>query len=113
MIYTMTIKPKPAEQYRLHAYVCRPGCVQWQDTVGTVTFEWIYLNRPEECRYAVAASWSIPKHGEEIVVWDLFDTMVTKARGHLTLVPPKPKFNVDDLDAAVMATSLLYSEPSE
>lgn len=114
MIYTMVVKCQAhAQQYRLHAYVCGPGCVQWSHSIGTVSFEWIYLNRPMDCRYAVAGSWSVPKHGEEIIVWDLFDTHISKAKGRLTLVPPKPRFEVDDLDAAVMATSLLYNESDE
>lgn len=106
MIYSMTLT---SSQYRLHAYVCGEGCVKWSDQISTVSYDWIYMNRPAECRYAVAGQWSVPKHGEEVVVWDLFDTQQRMVRGHLTLIPPKPMFEVDDLDAAIMATNMLYA----
>lgn len=111
MIYSITVKAP--QQYRLHAYICGPGCVRWADSLGTVSFDWIYLNRPTECRYAIAGKWSLAKHGEEVVVWDLFDATRTMVKGHWKLHPPKPKFEVDDLDAAVMATSMLYDAEDE
>lgn len=100
-------------QYRLHAYVCGPGCVRWSDQHSTVTFEWIYLNRPDECRYAVAGKWSTKKHGEEVLVWDLFDARQTRTRGKITLIPPRPKIRTDELDAAIMASSMLYDSENE
>jgi hypothetical protein len=71
------------EQYRLHAYVCAPSCVKWSDTMGTVSFPWVYNNRPDDCRYAIAGTWD-----EKILVWDLYNVATTRSGKLLT---PKPK----------------------
>ncbi|WP_309646038.1 hypothetical protein [Phenylobacterium sp.] len=95
-------------RYQLHAYVCGVDCVRRYDNLGTVTFTKIYQQRPKNCRYAVAGSWDIAINAERYLVWDLFTTMRKGAHGEL--ITPKPKLQHHDLDAAVMATVLLYGE---
>lgn len=91
------------EQYQLHAYVCAPGCVHWTEWMGTVSFRWIYMSRPNDCRYAVASKWN-----EQVLVWDLYS--VEKFTATDELITPDPMRVHESVDAAIMATALLYDE---
>lgn len=95
------------EQYRLHAYVCGAACIQRFDMPGTVSFTWIYQRRPKDCRYAVAGAWSSDKRREDVIVWDLF-TVWKQPDG--SLVTPVPFGKHSDVDAAIMATAMLYED---
>jgi hypothetical protein len=95
------------KQYKLHAYVCGPDCVVRPNIKGTVSFNYVLLNRPNECRYAVAGTWDTRKHGERVVVWDLYNVDMNRLGNFVT---PKPVWVHDDVDAAVMATGMLYDE---
>ncbi len=95
-------------QYRLHAYVCAKNCVHYQDAMGTVTFKWIYQNRPDNCRYAVADYYAVDKHKPIVVVWDMHN--VTLRMPTLEPLPPPPISKHEDVDAAIMATALRYDE---
>jgi hypothetical protein len=93
-------------QYKLHAYVCGPDCVQWSDSIGTKTFGRIFTESPEECRYAVAGTWDIDEYREKVVVWDL-----DNVRGHHSkpiILTPDPVRVCDDVDAAIVSTAMLY-----
>lgn len=95
------------KQYRLHAYVCGPDCVIRPEIAGTVSFDYVLLNRPNECRYAVAGSWDTRKHSESVLVWDLYNVNMNRLGRFVT---PKPVRTYADVDAAVMATGMLYDD---
>lgn len=90
-------------RYTLHAYVCGRSCVKWSQHVGQVTFRQIFVERPDGCRYAVASD--VP---ERVVVWDLYETTMTLKYGP---AEPNPVHQGDDVDAAVMATAMMYDDP--
>lgn len=97
-----------SEQYRLHAYVCGNACLQTVDNEGTVSFAMVFLKRPAECRYAIVTRYSVDKHAEEVIVWDLYEAQENIRTG--ALVPPEPTMICDSIDAAVMATFMTYEE---
>lgn len=88
------------DRYQLHAYVCGEMCVQWSNNEGWSTFRNIYLKRPEDCRYAVAGTYS-----GDVITWDLFDARLSASD---RILPPEPTRYLD-LDAAIMATQLTYN----
>lgn len=87
----------PDEWYRLRAYVCDEGYVQWVSTDAWVHFVNIYVGRPQSCRYAVAGT-----HAGDYVAWDLFDAW--QDRYGAVLAPPPIIYPT--VEAAVMATVL-------
>lgn len=91
-------------RYTLHGYVCGPGCWHPTSVQGTVTFEYVYMNRPSPCRYAVASSYGAIN---PVIVWDLFQT---KRDAQWRLYPPEPVRVGDSIDAAIVATEMLYEE---
>lgn len=94
------------ERYHIHAYV-RPGGVCTRKSMqAQVTFNWLYQNRPDGCRYAVASDWDAGAHARRYLVFDLFHVMRDDQTNRL--VTPTPVRMCADLDAAVMATVLLY-----
>jgi allophanate hydrolase subunit 2 len=97
-------------RYTLHAYVCAQGCVKWRESMGSVSFDYIYVNRPNDCRYAVAGEYDVKAQGERVLVWDLYNVS-KNARGQL--VTPMPVRVHVDVNSAVMATSILYDKPPE
>jgi hypothetical protein len=97
-----------AEQFRLHAYVCGNACLQTPDVDGTVSFTMIYMKRPDNCRYAIVSRYSVDKHDDEVMVWDLFDAMENIRTGNI--LPPDPVRTADSVDAAIMATFMLYED---
>lgn len=99
---------KGDEQYRLHAYVCGNACVKNVDNMGTVSFTHVFTNRPYDCRYAVVSQWNVAKHATDVLVWDLYETTEKLSSGKL--VPPQPVNVFDDVDAAIMATSMTYKD---
>jgi len=97
------------EQYRLHAYVCGSACVQPVENMGTMTFTMIFVRRPYDCRYAVVSKWSVEKHEDEVFVFDLYEAQeALKGGQHVT--PPPPMHKGDCVDAAIMATQLVYQD---
>lgn len=87
--------------YLLHAYVCGEGCVKWNDNIGMVTFSRVFVDRPNNCRFAVAE-----EKPERVIVWDLYNVEQTVRSGKL--VTPQPFGVHTTVDAAVMATQMLY-----
>lgn len=102
-------------RYMLHAYVCGHGCVRLSQHEGWMTFSRVFIERPDDCRYAVATTEPPPK----VVVWDLYDhdllKRVAKRLGQplAPLLAPAPIREHDDLDAAVMAAQLLYDHDDD
>jgi hypothetical protein len=91
------------QTYRCHAYVCSNACVQMVDNMGTVTFTWLFLHRPIDCRYAVVSTWD-----EQVLVFDLFETQENLR--NTALIPPDPTWVGGDVDAAIMAAQLGYRD---
>jgi hypothetical protein len=91
---------KRDKHYLLHAYVCGESCVRWSNDIGWVTFSQVYRDRPNNCRFAVAE-----EKPDQIIVWDLFDVMQTPS---YRLITPEPFGLHTTIDAAVMATQMLY-----
>lgn len=87
-------------QYKLHAYI-GPNGAATPDVEGTVSFEMVFIKRPEDCRYAVVGVWDLPTCSEKIHVWDL---IVTRQRPSGKLIVPNPVMICDDVDQAIMAT---------
>jgi hypothetical protein len=100
-----------AEQYTLHAYVCGNACLQTPDVDGTVSFSMIYVKRPDNCRYAIVSRYDVDRHDDEVMVWDLFDAWENIRTGDIT--PPEPVRRAASVDAAIMATFLLYDEEAK
>lgn len=100
------------ETYRCHAYVCSVTCVRRtdRDPPPSATFAQIYQQRPADCRYAVVGYWapSPSTSSEKFLVWDLFNVLKNDSTG--AVIIPKPRLMLDDLDAAIMATVLLYNK---
>jgi hypothetical protein len=92
----------------LHAYVCGNACVQPVDNMGTVTFTWLFLHRPADCRYAIVSQWDVKAHADKVLVFDLYETQENIKSGRL--VTPAPVRVCDSIDAAIMATTLLYED---
>jgi hypothetical protein len=95
-------------QFRLHAYVCGDACVQYVDNMGTLSFMKIFMHRPSNCRYAIVTRWNIEKHADEVIVWDMFETLEHIRTADV--LPPPPRHVCDSIDAAIMATTLLYED---
>lgn len=96
------------EQYKLHAYVCGNACLQQVDNEGTISFTMAFMKRPADCRYAIVTRYNIDIHAEEVIVWDLYEAMENLKTGKLE--PPDPVRVCDSLDAAIMATFMLYED---
>jgi hypothetical protein len=99
------------DRYRLHAYVAQGGVIR-DAAMASVTFKWVYTNRPEGCRYAVTSQWDTPSHSWRFMSFDLFATAqeIRQATGQVVrLHPPKPRLMHTDLDAIIMGTVLLYN----
>lgn len=103
----MAFRKRRVEQYQLIAYICGNACVRYADAIGTMDFTRVFTGRPDDCRYAVVTCWNIKQHAEEVLVYDLYAT--TKTRSD-KLVPPKPMWRGDCIDAAIMATCMRYEE---
>lgn len=99
------------ERFRLYAYVCSVTCVKRtdRDPPPTANFAQVYLGRPVDCRYAVVSIWDYCK-GDRFYVFDLFEVKKNSDNGEL--LTPTPRLVHDDLDAAIMATVLLYNKPA-
>lgn len=107
----VSTSPATGDRFRLLAYVCGADCVR-RATEGrepAVTFTWIFQNRPKDCRYAVTSQWDIARHEHRYFVFDLFDVMVGPDSD---VQAPRPRFTHSDLEAAIMATVLLYNDGS-
>lgn len=96
------------EQYRLHAYVCDNSCVQTVDHMGTVSFTHVFVNRPNECRYAVVSQWNTRTHKDDVMVWDMYESQEKLRTGRL--VPPENVKIYRSVDAAITATMLTYGD---
>jgi len=95
--------------FRLCAYVCSQTCVKRaaSDPPPTASFAQIYQSRPRDCRYAVVAMWDVARYADRFYVFDLFNVKKTPKN---ELVVPRPRLVHDHLDAAIMATVLLYNK---
>jgi hypothetical protein len=95
--------------YKLIAFVCDEGCVKRvKQGYGTRTFRDIYVNRPDDCRYAVATQWNPVKHEEEVIVWDLYEA--TTQPLFRDIQAPQPTLIHHSVEAAIAATLLLYED---
>lgn len=97
-------------RYTLHAYVCGEGCVNWWPGIGAVSFNNIYVNRPDNCRFAVATGYTPLTQGDPVIVWDLYK-VEQNSRGQI--IVPKPVRTHPDVYSAVMATTMLYDEDDD
>jgi hypothetical protein len=97
-----------SEQVKLHAYVCGNACLQKVDNEGTMSFTMVFMKRPADCRYAIVTRYNIATHTDEVVVWDLFEAQENLRTGKL--MPPAPARVCDSIDAAIMATFMLYED---
>ena len=96
------------DRFTLHAYVCGSACVKTLPVEGTVTFGWVYRNRPDNCRYAV-----VRQPLGDYLVWDLYNAVHPAPQwgaGSVQLRIPKTRLTHTDLDAALVATLMLYEE---
>jgi hypothetical protein len=89
-------------RFKLHAYVGANGATA-PDVDGTITFETVFIKRPEDCRYAVVGEWDVAQHFERIIVWDLLKTM-QKPSGKIM---PARVMTCGDVDQAIMATLMM------
>jgi hypothetical protein len=105
--YNVGAVDKNSERFNMHAWVSRDH-VRMASLNGSVTFAWIYQNRPNHYRYAIAGQWDVANHNERMIVWDLHEAELQ--RPMYRLFPPKPKLIMADLDAAITATSMLYDQ---
>lgn len=96
------------QQYKLHAYVCDDACLQSVESMGTMSFTMIFLKRPDKCRYAVVSKWDTTTHGDQVLVWDLYDAREKIRTGEL--VEPEAIYVGDSVDAAIASTFLTYRE---
>jgi hypothetical protein len=96
-----------SDRYVLQAYVAS-GSVKRLTPISTVTFTQVYQGRTQEYRYAVAGQWDVAEHAWRYLVWDLFDAMLQDPFNQL--IPPAPRLTHTDLDAAIMATVMLYND---
>jgi hypothetical protein len=96
----------PTGPYALHAFVYPTREVHRLEPYGRVTFRFIYQNRPPEARYAVVGHYNAAAHTDEFLVWDLFKALKKSSDGDL--IEPRPRLRHDDLNAAIMATVLLF-----
>lgn len=95
-------------QYRLLAYVCGHDCVRRIDDEATRTISRIFIERPSDCRYAVVGRYNIVQHADDVLVFDLY-RLTQKTRSGL-IEDPDPISVHTDLDAAIMATAMLYED---
>lgn len=106
MAFPVSIFELRPDRFKIHAYVCGTGCLKFPDVEGTLTFEMIYVKRPDACRYVVVSQWDIAEHTERIAVFDLY---AVHFKGKTKrIIMPKPKLTCWDLDQAIAATMLLY-----
>jgi hypothetical protein len=95
--------------YKLIAFVCDGGCVKRvKQGYGTRTFRDIYVNRPDNCRYAVASRWDVVNHRDEVIVWDLYEA--TTQPSYRDIEAPAPALIHTNVEAAIAATLLLYED---
>lgn len=99
-------------RYRLVGYVCDHSCVKLHKGEGTMTFQQIFIARPDSCRYAVMER--LDTH--DYVVVDLYSAVV-----EIPQRTPTHHYNIVDFDnvlsriypsedAAIAATVLSYKE---
>lgn len=100
---------RTTEQYRLHAYVCGRSCIKRSSYEGVVNYRTIFNGCPTECRYAVVSYWDIVRHEERVAVFDM-DATVKRPGVSLSIEPGPPIEYYNTVDAAIMATALLYEE---
>lgn len=93
----------------LHAYVA-PGQVLRLEPFSSVTFGHIFQNRPDQHRYAVTGRWDLPSRGWAFDVFDLYAAKLPHGKEWTAenIIAPKPKLTHTDIDAAIMASVLLY-----
>jgi hypothetical protein len=108
-----TAEAEAFNEYRVYAYVCSVTCVRRvdQDPPPSATFTQIYRLRPADCRYAVVGVWDFNLNSDRFIVWDLFNVLKNPATGNLAM--PRPRLQHTDLDAAIMATVLLYNKEAK
>ncbi len=116
--------PKPGLHYVLSCYVCGRACIKPSPFDGWVTFERIFQQRPDKCRFAIARQLELtqPTAGNGGLVyerstvwvcWDLLDdSLIDRAsRAVLLLHPPEPKWTSPVEEALVMRAMALYDHP--
>lgn len=102
---------KMPSQYRLHAYVCGRQCVRRMSYMGTVDYRTIFNQCPLNCRYAVVSMWDIVRHEERVAVFDM-DATRQWIGNPLKIEPGPPIEYYSTIDAAIMASALLYEDNS-
>ena len=91
-------------RYTMHAYVCGRSCVRLTQHEGAMTFNQIFLERPADCRYAIA---EFP--AGYFLVWDLLE-VATFQQTDAVFLAPKPTRTTRDVSSAIVATTLLYDK---
>lgn len=99
------------QRFRLWAFVCGQTCVRRMDgdPPPTATFQQIYQQRPADCRYAVTSLWLEGR--DWFGVFDLFDVKVAPQTNDVET--PKARLVHHDLEAAIMATVMLYNKEAK
>lgn len=98
-----------SDRYQLHAYVAS-GKVIRRTPSSTATFTQVYQLRLSDYRYAVVSQWDCAEHSWRYLVWDLFNVKKWVGDYGETLITPAPRLTHTDLDAAIMATVMLYND---
>ena len=103
---------KMPSQYRLHAYICGRQCIERMSYMGTVDYRTIFNQCPLNCRYAIVSMWDIVMHEERVAVFDMDTTRTSYGNNSLEIEPGPPIEYYSTVDAAIMATALLYEDNS-
>ena len=99
-------------QYKLYAYVCGRQCVRRTHYEGVVTYRVIFNSCPTDCRYAVVSFYDVVRHEDRFAVFDMDATR--RGVGNPLDIEPGP-LDIEyysTIDAAIMATALLYEDNS-
>lgn len=91
-------------RYVLHAYVCGRSCVKLTSHLGAMTFHQIFVERPGDCRYAVAEA-----PAGFFMVWDLLGIQEFRINDG-GFRAPRPVRETRDIDSAIVATAMLYDQ---
>lgn len=107
----MTIPGKGADgltRFIVDAYVADGEVRKLDGERGSITFNAVYQGRPPEYRYAILRWWSLPEWIWKYGAFDMFH--VKRNQDGTVYTPPVPVLVHDSLDAAILATVLLYGD---
>jgi hypothetical protein len=102
------------EHYHLIAYICGHACTKPSPFEGWVTFQQIFVQRPDGCRYAVVQRSRAHPTGWYLC-WDLLHDSLTMPLQRMgvaihtrTLAPPPELWAGDSPDGLIMKAMALY-----